>query len=112
MLRFSATAFLYIMLFSVRPSWGQTDLSKLPGYDSYQRVSQAVRDTASEGRVSGVKWSRDGESMTFTRNGKQYAISLRDLTIEQYKPSEEPEAQSEPRSGRSGRTPAAAAGRS
>ena len=99
----SAVATLIVLL-CVENTLGQSDLSKLPGYENYQRVTQMTREIASEGRVSGIVWSSAGDSMRFTRQGTQYVIRLADMSVEPYKASDDPPAKREPQANRGDRS--------
>ena len=84
-----------IVLLGAEFARGQSDLSALPGYENYQRVAKAIRETSSEGRVSGIQWSPAGDSLRFTRQGTQYVLRFQDMAVEPYKAGEDPQAKSD-----------------
>ena len=74
----------------------QDNLSRLPGYENYQRISSVARQLGSEGRVSNVDWSDDGATMTYQRQGDWYKVTFSDFAIEKI---ERPEARKQRRGG-------------
>ncbi len=94
MRRLMVMIFVATHLLLVQSSYGQTGLSGLPGYDRYQKVNRLTRQLALEGRVRGIKWSDDGESMTFSKRKDRFIVNLTDMSIESCKPS--PDAKSQP----------------
>ena len=86
-----------IILLLAQSTRGQNDLSRISGFEKYQRVGKAIRETASAGRVRNVIWSPDGKSLRFTRQGTQYVLQFQDMHIEPYKASADNAATPEPR---------------
>ena len=54
------------------------NFADLPGYERYQQMSQNSRTLVTGGTISGARWSDDGESLSFQRDGKSYRVKLAD----------------------------------
>ncbi len=56
-------------------------LEQLPGYENYRRVTKLRRKLAGGGRVFKLRWTADGQSVLFQKNGKQLQLQLSDGSI-------------------------------
>jgi len=94
-------ALAIIAVFAWLPSAAAQDgLQNLPGYEQYEQARETLREIRRLGRITGIEWSDDGQTVRYQRDDQQYRVVLAEGSIETIERDDEDE---ESASGRSSR---------
>jgi hypothetical protein len=79
----------FILFGGQQVAFAQTPLESIPGYNRYKRIEDNLDKFAVGGRISRIKWSEDGTSLTFRRLDKDYRFDLANRELAELKEEEE-----------------------